>query len=122
LVAYGQSKTANALFAVALDSIGWQRGVRAFSVHPGGTITDLIRHMSQAAVEATRAIDKDGKPIIDPQNNTVPSQKPLTRYLSAPETSMIVPVVKLERSLARYRAVVTISSGRPIRRIADFEF
>lgn len=34
-LAYGQSKTANALFAVALDRRGKAEGVRAFSVHPG---------------------------------------------------------------------------------------
>jgi NAD(P)-dependent dehydrogenase (short-subunit alcohol dehydrogenase family) len=67
--AYGQSKTANALFAVALDSIGRQRSVRAFSVHPGGIATDLIRHMPQALIDASEIIDKDGRPIIDPQNN-----------------------------------------------------
>ena len=39
--AYGQSKTANALFAVALDKRGQAHGIRAFSVHPGGISTDL---------------------------------------------------------------------------------
>jgi NAD(P)-dependent dehydrogenase (short-subunit alcohol dehydrogenase family) len=68
-VAYGQSKTANALFAVALDSIGRRSGVRAFSVHPGGIVTDLVRHMSNEQLEASHVIDKDGKPIIDPGNN-----------------------------------------------------
>jgi len=68
-IAYGQSKTANALFAVALDSIGQHQGVCAFSVHPGGIVTDLIRHMSQAEIEASNVIDETGKPIIDPQNN-----------------------------------------------------
>jgi NAD(P)-dependent dehydrogenase (short-subunit alcohol dehydrogenase family) len=68
-VAYGQSKTANALFAVALDSIGQRSGVRAFSVHPGGIVTDLVRHMSNEQLEASHVIDKDGKPIIDPENN-----------------------------------------------------
>ena len=68
-LAYGQSKTANALFAVALDSIGQHQGVRAFSVHPGGIVTDLIRHMSQAQIDASEIIDKTGKPIIDPENN-----------------------------------------------------
>src|SRR5262249_13660610 len=53
-VAYGQSKTANALFAVALDSIGQRRGVRAFSVHPGGIATDLIRHMSPEQIAASQ--------------------------------------------------------------------
>ncbi|HEY4069658.1 MAG TPA: SDR family NAD(P)-dependent oxidoreductase, partial [Burkholderiaceae bacterium] len=32
---YGQSKTANALFAVQLDALGQKHGVRAFSLHPG---------------------------------------------------------------------------------------
>jgi NAD(P)-dependent dehydrogenase (short-subunit alcohol dehydrogenase family) len=62
-------KTADALFAVALDSIGQRQNVRAFSVHPGGIATDLIRHMSQAEIDASRIIDKSGKPIIDPKNN-----------------------------------------------------
>jgi len=44
--AYGQSKTANALFAVALDKRGQAHGIRAFSVHPGGIYTDLARHLS----------------------------------------------------------------------------
>ena len=68
-VAYGQSKTANALFAVALDSIGQRQAVRAFSVHPGGIVTDLIRHMSKTQIDAYDIIDKSGKPIIDPENN-----------------------------------------------------
>jgi len=34
--AYGQSKTANVLFAVELDRLGEGKGVRAFAVHPGG--------------------------------------------------------------------------------------
>ena len=68
-IAYGQSKTANALFAVALDSIGQGQGVRAFSVHPGGIVTGLIRHMSQAQIDASEIIDKTGKPIIDPEHN-----------------------------------------------------
>lgn len=68
-IAYGQSKTANALFAVALDSVGQRSGVRAFSVHPGGIVTDLVRHMSHEQLHAHQVIDKDGKPIIDPENN-----------------------------------------------------
>lgn len=43
--AYGQSKTANALFALELDRRGESHGVRAFSVHPGGILTDLVRHL-----------------------------------------------------------------------------
>lgn len=67
--AYGQSKTANSLFAVALDSIGQRHHVRAFSVHPGGIITPLVRHMARAELEAGGIIDASGKPVIDPENN-----------------------------------------------------
>ena len=45
--AYGQSKTANALFAVALDKRGHGDGIRAFSVHPGGIQTGLSRFMTE---------------------------------------------------------------------------
>jgi NAD(P)-dependent dehydrogenase (short-subunit alcohol dehydrogenase family) len=51
-VAYGQSKTANALFAVGLDARGQAHGVRAFSVHPGAVMTELVRWMSEDEVRA----------------------------------------------------------------------
>jgi NAD(P)-dependent dehydrogenase (short-subunit alcohol dehydrogenase family) len=44
--AYGQSKTANALFAVTLDQLGEAHGVRALSLHPGTVLTDLARDLS----------------------------------------------------------------------------
>src|SRR4029450_10549786 len=44
--AYGQSKTANSLFAVPLDKRGEAHCIRAFSVHPGGILTDLARDLS----------------------------------------------------------------------------
>ena len=44
--AYGQSKTANVLFAVGLDRRAEAHGVRAFAVHPGRIPTDLQRHLS----------------------------------------------------------------------------
>ncbi len=55
-VAYGQSKTANALFALELDRRGEARGVRAFSVHPGAIATDLMRHMPEE--ERRAALDR----------------------------------------------------------------
>jgi NAD(P)-dependent dehydrogenase (short-subunit alcohol dehydrogenase family) len=69
-IAYGQAKTANALFAVGLDSIGKSKNVRAFSVHPGGIVsTGFTRYMSQEQIAATGYLDKAGQPIIDPENN-----------------------------------------------------
>jgi len=50
--AYGQSKTANALFSVALNNRLSARGVTANAVHPGVIITELGRHLSPADIEA----------------------------------------------------------------------
>lgn len=52
--AYGQSKTANALFALGLDKRGAAHGVRAFSAHPGSIITQLSRHLSAAELQSMR--------------------------------------------------------------------
>lgn len=46
--AYGQAKSANALFAVELDKRGYSDGIRAFSVHPGRIDTELARFLSSA--------------------------------------------------------------------------
>jgi len=45
LIAYGRSKTANILFAVAFDRRHSKRGVRAAAVHPGVIQTELGRHV-----------------------------------------------------------------------------
>ncbi len=59
-VAYGQSKTANSLFAVGLDARGKDHGVRAFAVHPGGIMTPLQRHLPREEMIAFGWIDADG--------------------------------------------------------------
>jgi len=50
-VAYGRSKTANILFAVAFDARHRGRGVRATAVHPGGIATELGRHLQPGQIE-----------------------------------------------------------------------
>ena len=45
-VSYGQSKTANVLFAVGLEKRLSDKGIHAYSLHPGGIMTNLGRHMS----------------------------------------------------------------------------
>jgi NAD(P)-dependent dehydrogenase (short-subunit alcohol dehydrogenase family) len=51
LVAYGRSKTANILFAVAFDQRHRSRGVRAAAVHPGVIQTELARHMGDITLQ-----------------------------------------------------------------------
>jgi NAD(P)-dependent dehydrogenase (short-subunit alcohol dehydrogenase family) len=50
--AYGRSKTANALFALALDRRLRDRRVRACAVHPGGIRTELARHLTPEVMQA----------------------------------------------------------------------
>ena len=65
-VAYGQSKTANALFAIALDVRGKDHGVRGFSLHPGQILTDLSRHLSAEEIAAFDVLDEQGNQRLDP--------------------------------------------------------
>jgi NAD(P)-dependent dehydrogenase (short-subunit alcohol dehydrogenase family) len=58
--AYGQAKTADALFALGLDRRWAADGVRAFSVHPGGIFTPLQRHLSDEEMVALGWKNPDG--------------------------------------------------------------
>jgi NAD(P)-dependent dehydrogenase (short-subunit alcohol dehydrogenase family) len=76
--AYGRSKTANVLYAVALDSRLKGRGVRATAIHPGGIQTELGRHMTPELVEQMMArINRSAKP----------GQAPTFRFKSVPQGS-----------------------------------
>ncbi|HEY3556440.1 MAG TPA: SDR family NAD(P)-dependent oxidoreductase [Kribbella sp.] len=77
LRAYGQSKTANVLFAVELERRWAQYGIHAFAVHPGIVITTSLGPWQAEGAprgqwipaEESRAlglIDENGNQIIDP--------------------------------------------------------
>ncbi|KAG0647758.1 Short-chain aldehyde dehydrogenase [Hyphodiscus hymeniophilus] len=51
-IAYGQSKTAGIWTANEIDRRYGAKGLRAFSVHPGGIHSNLTRHLSKETVEA----------------------------------------------------------------------
>jgi NAD(P)-dependent dehydrogenase (short-subunit alcohol dehydrogenase family) len=73
-VAYGRSKTANILFAVAFDERHRGRGIRAAAVHPGGIQTELARHIDPARLNAiieqlSQQLAAEGKPF---QWKTIP--------------------------------------------------
>jgi len=59
--AYGQSKSANALFAVGFHKRMRDRGVTANSVMPGGIMTPLQRHLPREEMIAFGWIDEAGK-------------------------------------------------------------
>lgn len=84
--AYGQAKTANALFAVRLDALGREHGVRAFSLHPGGILTPLQRHLAKEEMVAAGWIDEDGNQI-NPNFKT-PEQGAATQVWAATSPSL----------------------------------
>ncbi|MDA8752838.1 hypothetical protein N9M39_01625 [Halieaceae bacterium] len=53
--AYGQAKTSNVLFTVALEKRLAPRGVHALAVHPGVIQTELSRHLSAEELEAVKS-------------------------------------------------------------------
>jgi NAD(P)-dependent dehydrogenase (short-subunit alcohol dehydrogenase family) len=60
--AYGQAKTANALFANGLSRRLKPSGGLAFSVHPGGIFTPLQRHLPKEEMIALGWLGEDGEP------------------------------------------------------------
>jgi len=79
--AYGQSKTANALFAVHLDELGKDVGISAFSLHPGKIFTPLQRFLTNDEMVNSGWIDQEGNPL-DPTFKT-PEQGAATQVWAA---------------------------------------
>ena len=80
--AYGQAKTANALFAVHLDALGRDSGTRAFSLHPGGILTPLQRHLPIEEQVAMGWVNSDGS-AKDPSAFKSPEQGAATQVWAA---------------------------------------
>ena len=88
--AYGQSKTAYALFALALDRRGAGAGVHAWSVHPGAIMTDLGRHTPPENLKQFGMLDEAGKPVINPEKGLkTPEQGAATTLWAATEPRLL---------------------------------
>ena len=61
-MAYGQSKTASSLIAIEFHRRMVDKGVSGFSVHPGGILTPLQRHLQKEEMVALGWMDEDGSP------------------------------------------------------------
>lgn len=64
-LAYGQSKTADSLAAVAMQHSGLVAGLDAFAVHPGGILTGLQRHLTRQEMVRLGWVDEEGEPASD---------------------------------------------------------
>ncbi|WP_030906658.1 SDR family NAD(P)-dependent oxidoreductase [Streptomyces sp. NRRL F-5126] len=78
MLGYGQSKTANVLFAVELDRRWADQGIRGYAVHPGIVFGTSLgpwhaegdagaSPMSDEMLRAIGLIDASGNPVIDPE-------------------------------------------------------
>jgi NAD(P)-dependent dehydrogenase (short-subunit alcohol dehydrogenase family) len=85
MVAYGQAKTANVLFAVELDRRWAGDGIRGYSLHPGGIVsTNLAPWLTVADLRAMGLLDDAGQPIIDPERDLkTPEQGAATTVFAA---------------------------------------
>ena len=61
-MAYGQSKTASSLIAIEFHRRMVDKGVSGFSVHPGGILTPLQRHLQKEEMVALGWMDENGSP------------------------------------------------------------
>jgi NAD(P)-dependent dehydrogenase (short-subunit alcohol dehydrogenase family) len=83
MLGYGQSKTANVLFAVELDRRWAADGIHGYAVHPGIVVgTDLGPSRPEDGTAVTQdqrramgLIDDSGRPIIDPDRGTKTAQQ-----------------------------------------------
>lgn len=116
--AYGQAKTANVLFAVHLDRLGRDAGVRAFSLHPGGILTPLQRHLAKEEMIERGWIDEAGNPL-NPAGFKTPQQGRRPRCGRPPLRSSTDSVVSIWRTATSPNPPWTVtrppasSPGRP---------
>lgn len=92
MLAYGQSKTANVLFAVELDRRWAADGIRGYAVHPGIVVTTGLGPsraedgptFTEEQLSAMGLIDDSGQPLIDPaRERKTPQQGASTSVFAA---------------------------------------
>ncbi|KIF66697.1 oxidoreductase [Streptomyces sp. AcH 505] len=81
--AYGQSKTATVLFAVALTGRWAADGITANALHPGGIMTNLQRHLDEGQLRFVGAVDDQGRRLDVPPGWKTPQQGAATTVLLA---------------------------------------
>ncbi|MFB7860300.1 hypothetical protein [Rhodococcus qingshengii] len=57
------------MFALHLDKLGRDAGIRAFSLHPGKILTGLVRHLQNSEMADVGWVDEHGN-LVDPTFKT----------------------------------------------------
>lgn len=117
LLGYGQSKTANILFALELDNRGKDFGVRAYSLHPGAIVeTDLKRRLSHEELKRTGVFDENGDIIRDASKGlkTIPQGASTTIFAATSPLLNNIGGVYCENTEV---AELDLQEGDPIKRM-----
>lgn len=72
-VSYGQSKTANIYMANEIERRYGSQGLHATSLHPGGIMTALARHMQKEVIDAIAGDEKMAKTMKNPEQGAATS-------------------------------------------------
>lgn len=81
--AYAQSKSAVTLFALAAADQWADDGITVNALHPGGIMTNLQRHLDDAALAFVGATDADGNTLAVPPGWKTPAQGAATSVFLA---------------------------------------
>ncbi|MGE2714285.1 SDR family NAD(P)-dependent oxidoreductase [Mycolicibacterium litorale] len=93
MVGYGQSKTANVLFAVELDRRYADDGIHAYALHPGGILgTNLAPWLTEDDWHAMGLVDDAGQPVIDPDRDMKTPQQGASTTVWAATSPMLADI------------------------------
>lgn len=93
MVGYGQSKTANVLFAVEFDRRFADDGIHAYALHPGGIVgTNLAPWLTEDNWRAMGLVDDAGQPIIDPERDMKSPQQGVSTTVWAATSPMLAEI------------------------------
>ncbi|KAI8576455.1 hypothetical protein K450DRAFT_283439 [Umbelopsis ramanniana AG] len=109
-VAYGQSKTANILFAKELSNRYNNKGLLAYSLHPGSIDTNLQRHIDRDVEMKAGMLDFQGNSIITPQFKSFLYRKTVEQGASTTVVAAFDPSIKEQSGLFLNNAQVDVSS------------
>jgi NAD(P)-dependent dehydrogenase (short-subunit alcohol dehydrogenase family) len=112
-IAYGQSKTANILFAKELSNRYKGKGLLAYSLHPGSIDTNLQRHIDRDAEMTAGLVDYKGNSVLTPEFKSYLYRKTVQQGASTTIVAAFDPSIKDQSGLFLNNAQVDISAVKP---------
>ncbi|CAO3674655.1 unnamed protein product [Umbelopsis ramanniana] len=112
-IAYGQSKTANILFAKELSNRYKSKGLLAYSLHPGSIDTNLQRHIDRDVEMKAGMVDFQGNSILTPQFKSFLYRKTIQQGASTTIVAAFDPSIKEQTGLFLNNAQVDVSAVKP---------